>query len=127
MSRDEPLLRAIDCVQVPVPDLDAAIAFYRDRLGQPLAWRSDDAAGFGFPDQDGAELVVQCARPEPEADLLVRDVDSATETWAGAGGTVDVDPFDIDIGRCAVVRDPFGNRLVVVDMSRGPLSGPTAG
>ncbi len=127
MSRDEPLLRAIDCVQVPVPDLDAAIAFYRDGLGQPLVWRSDEAAGFGFPDQDGAELVVQRARPEPEADLLVRDVDSATGTWADAGGTVEVEPFDITIGRCAVVRDPFGNRLVVVDMSRGPLGGPFGG
>ncbi len=30
-------------------------------------------------------------------------------------------PFDIAIGRCAVVRDPFGNVLVVLDMSKGAL------
>jgi len=32
--------------------------------------------------------------------------------------------FDIAIGRCAVVRDPFGNPLVMVDMSRGPITAP---
>jgi catechol 2,3-dioxygenase-like lactoylglutathione lyase family enzyme len=25
---------ALDCVRVPVPDLDSGLAFYRDRLGQ---------------------------------------------------------------------------------------------
>ena len=117
----DPLLRAVDCVQVPVPDLDEAIGFYRDRLGQPLVWRSEEAAGFGLPDQPGAELVVQHARPEPEADLLVSDVEAAIRRWITAGGSVEVEPFDIAIGRCAVVRDPFGNRLVIVDMTRGPL------
>jgi predicted enzyme related to lactoylglutathione lyase len=115
------LLRAVDCVQVPVRDLDEAIAFYRDSLGQPLVWRSEEAAGFALPDQPGAELVVQRMRPEPEADLLVLDVPAAVDRWVAAGGTVEVAPFDIAIGRCAVVRDPFGNRLVVVDMSRGPI------
>ena len=87
------LLRAVDCVQVSVRDIDEAIDFYRDRLGQPLVWRSDEAAGFA----------------------------AAIGRWIAAGGNVEVEPFDIAIGRCAVVRDPFGNRLVIVDMSRGPL------
>ena len=117
----EPLVRAIDCVQIPVRDLDEAMAFYGDRLGHVLVWRSDEAAGFALPDQPGAELVVQLARPEPETDLLVADVTTATERWVAAGGAVEVEPFDIAIGRCAVVRDPFGNRLVFVDMSRGAI------
>jgi hypothetical protein len=33
-------------------------------------------------------------------------------------------PFDIAIGRCAVVRDPFGNPLVMVDVSHGPITAP---
>ena len=28
----EPLLRQVDCVQIPVPDLDAGLRFYRDGL-----------------------------------------------------------------------------------------------
>ncbi len=30
-------------------------------------------------------------------------------------------PFDIAIGRCARVRDPFGNELVMLDQSEGRL------
>jgi hypothetical protein len=29
----QPLLRSVDAVTVPVPDLDAGLSFYRDRLG----------------------------------------------------------------------------------------------
>ena len=38
-----------------------------------------------------------------------------------AGGSVAVQPFDIQIGRCAVVEDPWGNPLVLLDMSKGRL------
>ena len=32
--RDHPgLFRTVDCVEIPVPDLDSGLAFYRDRLG----------------------------------------------------------------------------------------------
>jgi hypothetical protein len=33
----------VDSVQIPVPDLDAALAFYRDALGHALIWRTDSA------------------------------------------------------------------------------------
>lgn len=36
-----------------------------------------------------------------------------------AGGAVVRGPFDIDVGRAAVLRDPFGNVLTLVDLSRG--------
>jgi len=32
-------------------------------------------------------------------------------------------PFDIPIGRCAVLTDPFGNPLCVLDMSNGKRAG----
>ncbi len=117
----EPIFRAIDGLQLPVSDLEAAIAFYGERLGHRLVWRRDDAAGFALPDQPGAEIVLQLTRPEPETDLLVDEVDSAVKRWTSAGATIEVEPFDIEIGRCAVLRDPFGNRLVILDMTRGPI------
>jgi len=45
----------------------------------------------------------------------------ATATIVTAGGQVVVPPFDIQIGRCAVVEDPWGNRLVLLDNSKGAL------
>jgi predicted enzyme related to lactoylglutathione lyase len=116
-----PLLHQVDCVQLPVPDLDAALAFYRDGLGQALIWRSATAAGLRLPGSD-AELVLQTERPEPEVDWLVDSADRAAADFVAAGGTLVVAPFDIQIGRCAVVRDPFGNVLVLLDLSRGRLA-----
>jgi hypothetical protein len=37
------------------------------------------------------------------------------------GGKLLVAPFDIPIGRCAVVQDRWGNRLVLLDHRKGRL------
>lgn len=68
-----------------------------------------------------AEIVIQTERPEMETDITVVSADAAAATIAEAGGRVVVPPFDIQIGRCAVVQDPWGNRLVLVDTSKGLL------
>ena len=118
--RKKPLFRKLDNLLLPVSDLDAAISFYRDRLGHPLVWRDGEAAGFALPETD-AELVVHL-RIGPETDILVDDVDVALEEFLAAGGEMVQLPFDIAIGRCARVRDPFGNVIVILDQSKGTLS-----
>ena len=42
--------------------------------------------------------------------------------FVDAGGRVLAGPFEIQIGRCAVVADPFGNVLVMLDTSKGLLA-----
>lgn len=112
------LLRKVDCVQIPVPDLEAGLAFYRDRLGHELVWRTERAAGLRLADSD-SELVLHTQRPQPEVDFLVGSVDQAAAQLIRAGGTVVVEPADIPVGRVAVVADPFGNPLTILDLSRG--------
>ena len=51
----------------------------------------------------------------------MNSADKAAETFAQAGGRLIVPPFDIQIGRCTVVADPWGNTLVLLDMSKGRL------
>ena len=116
-----PLLRAIDCIQLFVPDLDAGLAFYRDTLGHALLWRTPTAAGLRLPGSN-AELVLQTERPRIEIDMQVDAADAAAERFRAAGGTIIVQPFDIPIGRCVVVRDPWGNDLVLLDTSKGLLT-----
>ncbi len=116
----KPYVKKIDALQIPVPDLDIDLAFYRDRLGHELVWRSETAAGLRMPDTD-AEMVLQTEREGLEINLLVESADAASGAIEGAGGKVVEPPFDIRIGRCAVVEDPWGNRLVILDMSRGAL------
>ena len=120
MSTERPLFRKLDNHLLRVADLDAAISFYRDKLGHRLLWRSDEAAGFALPETD-AELVVHL-KIGPETDILVADVDDAFARFLSAGGEGVERPFDISIGRCARVRDPFGNELVLLDQSKGRLA-----
>lgn len=113
------VFRKIDCHMLRAADLDAAVEFYQNRLGQKLIWRSDEAVGFAMPETD-AELVVHKRLP-PETDLLVKDVPDAFERLVAAGASAIAAPFDIAIGRCAVVKDPFGNVLTILDQSKGRL------
>ncbi|MCB0053169.1 MAG: hypothetical protein KDE24_26910, partial [Caldilinea sp.] len=62
-----------------------------------------------------------------EVDLLVASADAAAERFVAAGGTLVAPVFDIQIGRCAVVRDPWGTVLVLLDMSKGALVTDEAG
>ena len=120
------LFQKIDCLQIPVPDLEAGLAFYRDRLGHELIWRTETAAGLRMPETD-AEIVIQTERPQQEANLKVASADAAAERVVQAGGKLVAGPFDIQIGRCAVVLDPWGNALVLLDTSKGRLATDEAG
>jgi lactoylglutathione lyase len=119
-SPPQPLIRKVDCVRLYVPDLDAGLAFYRDRLGHALIWRTEDAVGLRLPDTD-AEIVLHTERAEPEIDLLVDSADGAAARFEAAGGRIVAGPFDIQIGRAVVVQDPWGNQFVLLDASKGLL------
>jgi len=114
------LFRKVDCLSLPVPDLDEALAFYSGKLGHELIWRSDTAAGLRLPDST-AELVLHTEDRPIETDLMVESVTEALERFTAAGGKVLAGPFEIQIGLCAVVADPWNNVIVVLDSSKGLL------
>ncbi len=117
---NQPFFQKIDCVMFYVPDLEEAIAFYQGKLGLRLAWRSIDAAGLKMPETD-AEIVLQVGQRGTEVDFLVPSADEAAREFEAAGGRVIIPPFDIQIGRCAVVKDPWEHALVLLDMSKSRL------
>jgi len=113
------LLRKVDAVTFKVPDLDAGLAFYAGRLGHALNWRNGEIgqAGLSLPDSDTEIVLTTQLGYEPN--WLVGSADAAAREIADAGGAVLADPFDIPVGRVAVVSDPFGNVLVLVDLTKG--------
>ena len=117
--RSVPLLRKVDAVTIPVPDLDSGLRFYRDGLGHELRWRNDELgqAGLALPDSD-TEIVLS-TRLGYEPDWLVSSIDDAAEVVRAAGGRVITEPFDIPVGRVVVVADSFDNALVLLDLSKG--------
>ncbi len=119
-SSRTPLFRKVDCLWLPVSDLDAGLAFYRDQLGHALHWRTATQAGLRMPETD-AEIVLQIERPAPEVDLLVASVAEAVTRIAAAGGRIVTPLFETQIGKGAVIEDPWGNRLTLLDLSKGRL------
>jgi len=115
------LFDAVDCIRLYVADLESGLAFYRDRLGHSLLWRSASSAGLRMPGCE-AELVLQSEQAGQDVDLTVGSADEAARRFAEAGGEVLAPPFDIPIGRGSVVRDPWGNQLVLLDTSKGLLA-----
>jgi predicted enzyme related to lactoylglutathione lyase len=122
-----PLLRKVDCVTIPVPDLDAGLRFYRDSLGHQLRWRNDaiGQAGLSLPGSD-TEIVL-ATRQEYAPAWLVSSADEAARAIQAAGGRVLAGPSDIPVGRVTIVADPFGNALVLLDLSKGEYVTDDAG
>ena len=116
-----PLVQKIDCVRVEVPDLESGLAFYRDKLGHELIWRAETAAGLKMPGSD-SEIVINAEPMKWKTDLLVESAPSAARQFEEAGGSIISGPFDIEIGKAVVVRDPWGNEFVLLDMSKGRLT-----
>ena len=117
MSERQPLLETVDCVSFYTDSLDRGIAFYGGALGLRLLWRAKDSCGLGL--REGATELVLVERRNPAANFKVASVEKALPAFLAAGGALEYGPFDIDIGRCAVVADPFGNRFCLLDMTKG--------
>ena len=111
----KPLFKKVDCVMVRVDDLEKALEFYQGKLDHELRWKSDKAAGLKLGD---CELVLSTVNG-PETDLLVDSVDEAVKRFVDAGGTKTFGPEDITVGKVAGVKDPFGNELIILDLSKG--------
>ncbi len=101
----------------------AAMAYYSNVFGLQPVWWDERSAGLVFPESD-AEIVVHCYPDIPsrvEVYYLVDDVVTAVQHLATHACKILVKPFDITIGKCAVIEDPFGTRLCILDMTKGPL------
>jgi predicted enzyme related to lactoylglutathione lyase len=113
----KPLFENVDCVSFFVDDLDRGIAFYAGSLGLRVLWRAQASCGLGL--EEGVTEVVLVNQHNPTANFKVESVLDALEAFQNAGGTLEYGPFDIDIGKCAVVSDLWGNRYCILDMSKG--------
>lgn len=120
-------------VNIDVPELERAVAFYTGAFGLTLGRR------FG---EDGVELLGGSApiyllakaagtEPAPDArarnyarhwtpvhlDFVVSDVDAAVERAIEAGAKVEQPAQDRSWGRIAVLADPFGHGFCVLQFS----------
>jgi predicted enzyme related to lactoylglutathione lyase len=117
-SDEDALFRKLDCIRIPVSNLKEGLKFYGDKLGHEIIWRTRSSIGLKIPESE-AELVIHTEENEPETDIKVNSVELATRRFVEAGGSIVKPPFDISIGKCVVVKDPWGNELILLDSSKG--------
>lgn len=114
------MLRKIDCVMLRVDDLDAAADYYARVFGLRRLWRDDVSVGMAMADSDVEVVLHTMDLPQDRGvHYLVDDVSAAVATCAEQGCLVREPPFDIAVGKCAVLEDPFGNTISILDLSKG--------
>jgi methylmalonyl-CoA/ethylmalonyl-CoA epimerase len=108
-----------------VDDLDRAIAFYEDLLGQKVAARFDPP-GLAFFMLDGTRLLLDPTAPSGLLYLAVDDVEYSVDELSKRGVTIDTDPHvifqhkDDSLGRAgtdewmAFITDSEGNTVGLV-------------
>jgi predicted enzyme related to lactoylglutathione lyase len=120
------VLRKIDCVMVRVDDLEAGADFYTRLLGLTVLWRDESSVGLGLPETDAEVVLHTTELPLGWAvHYLVDDVRATVQSWHDAGRPVLRQPFEIAVGWCAALADPFGNAVCILDLTKGtraPLS-----
>jgi lactoylglutathione lyase len=112
------MLTNIDCIELYVSDLDDGIKYYCDIMGLKLLWRADTSVGLAM-ENDIAEIVLQTDRKRMNVDFKVESVVDSIEKIVNAGGKIVYGPFDIPIGKCAVIQDKWENEYVILDMTKG--------
>jgi len=106
---------AIDYVEIPVTDLDAAKRFYAAAFGWSLADYGPDYAGI---QGDGKEMggLRRDDRVAPGGPLVIlysEDLDRSAAAVTAAGGTIVTPAYDFPGGRRFHFADPAGNELAV--------------
>ena len=109
---------------MPVKDVQAALALYRDHLGLEESWRhGEDTVVLKVPGTD-VELMIDKEVPgDPPGSSPFFLVDSVDDFYERNKGTIEflVAPKDIPPGRYAAFADPSGNVVRILDYTTEPL------
>ena len=119
------MLNKVACIMISVRDLAEAKDFYADVFGLKPIWEDQNRgqAGLLFPASE-TEIVLHTDPDRPgqvEVYYLVENVHAALEKYVDQGCKVLTEPFAMRMGQGAIVQDPFGNRLCILDMSKSAV------
>ncbi|MDD5750391.1 MAG: VOC family protein [Candidatus Pacebacteria bacterium] len=114
-------LLKIDNIMYRVSDLKKAERFYINILGLKKAWEDENAGMIGFIfEQSDSEIVIHTDPniPKGEYSYLVEDVVEFCEEVKKQGYKVLSEPFEVRPGKYALLSDPDGNEIPIIDLSK---------
>src|SRR3954453_23728799 len=118
------VLRKIDRILLRVPGLPAAVAYYRDVLGLKLLRQEGQIAAFALGD-GGTEVRLHTDPDQPGEGVyyLVNDVRAMYARRAELRLNFVSPPKQAARGYRAIVRDPFGTVLMLIDLTTEKQAG----
>lgn len=108
-------IKTIDCICFHVDLLQEWIKFYKEKIWLDLVWKSDTEAGFKMWE---SELVIQTQRPWQEIAFTVDNVLESVKEFRKMWAKILVEPFDINIWKCAVIEDNWWNAFTILDNTK---------
>ncbi len=114
-------LLKIDNIMYQVKDLEKAKIFYQEVLGLKKVWENKESkmVGFTFEESD-SEIVIHNNPNIPKFDYsyLVSNVDEFVKEFESKGYIVKLEPIDVRSGRYAILLDPDGNEIPIIDLTK---------
>ena len=114
-------LLKIDSIMYYVSNLEGAAEFYEDVLGLKRAWTDEKHGMIGFTFKKGSsEIVIHSdpSLPNPSFSFLVKNVEEFCDNYRQKGFKVVKKSFEVRCGRYAVLSDPDGNELPIIDLTK---------
>src|ERR1044072_6937163 len=110
------MLKRVDRLIYPVPQLQSAVHYYRDVLGLKLVRQEGNIASFALS-EGNTELVLHTDAdlPGEAAYFLVEDVRELYRRREELRLKFNSPPVQVARGFRATVKDPFGNVLLLLD------------
>jgi hypothetical protein len=107
----------LEFVYLPVPELQPALALYRDQLGFDELWREGDlTVGLGIPGSETAIMIDAAAVPGAGPGPIF-GVDSVDAWQDGRELDVTMPAAEIPGGHIMGFRDSAGNHVYVMDQA----------
>jgi predicted enzyme related to lactoylglutathione lyase len=114
-------LLKIDNIMFFVKDLEKASKFYENVLGLKRVWtdKKNKMIGFVFDESD-SEIVIHGDPeiPNPDFSFLVENVEQFCEEYREKGYSLIREPFDVRCGKFAILADPDGNAIPIIDLTK---------
>ncbi|MFX0126329.1 MAG: VOC family protein [Candidatus Hodarchaeota archaeon] len=114
-------LKKIDCIMYCVNNLERAAKFYEEVLGLKKGWfdQNEEMIGFLLPETD-SEIVLHkdSTLPNPDINFQVENVDLFCEYYLNRGYHVELEPIEVRCGKYAVLVDPDGNKIPIIDLTK---------
>jgi lactoylglutathione lyase len=114
-------LLKIDNILYRVSNLKTAEKFYTDVLGLKKVWEDEAAKMIGFVfAQSDSEIVIHADPDMPAFDhsYLVENVEIFCDQVKGQGFVVALEPIDVRSGKYAILADPDGNKIPIIDLTK---------